>query len=265
AVVLRLSRFLQPHAIPDAGGPALRLPRHGHPCRRHDTARSGFRPLLDGDSLFRAAQRRRRYAGSGVLARATPGERPHIGQPAGRHGRRSRPGPPWQAERRHPCLQRRSAHAAGDAQCAGPALLGDRRRWLAARRDRAAHRRADRRRTGAQPDARRSLVRLAAWRCRHLLRYRPGKEVSGMAKKTRTTGQPKVSVITSTYREVADGEMENGRDSMLARAVDSVRAQTLVDWELWVVADCPPPEDLHKIEQLLASYEDDRIHLAVTA
>lgn len=86
-----------------------------------------------------------------------------------------------------------------------------------------------------------------------------------MARKTRTTKQPKVSVITSTYREVADGEMENGRDSMLARTVDSVRAQTLADWELWVVADCPPPEDLRKIEQLLASYEDDRIHLDVTA
>lgn len=86
-----------------------------------------------------------------------------------------------------------------------------------------------------------------------------------MATKRRSRKAPKVSVITSTYREVAGGEAEDGRDSMLARAIDSVRGQTFTDWELWVVADCPPPEDLHKIERLLASYAEPRIHLAVTA
>ena len=84
-----------------------------------------------------------------------------------------------------------------------------------------------------------------------------------MPTKSRKQHIPRVSVITSTYREVADGVQENGRDSMLARAIDSVRGQTFADWDLWIAADCPPEADVRKIERLLASYGDDRLHLVV--
>jgi glycosyltransferase involved in cell wall biosynthesis len=76
---------------------------------------------------------------------------------------------------------------------------------------------------------------------------------------------PALSVILTTYLEVADGKSEHDRDSTLARAIDSVRAQTCGDWELIVVSDHPGAEALQRIQSLLASYGDPRIcHVDLT-
>jgi glycosyltransferase involved in cell wall biosynthesis len=70
---------------------------------------------------------------------------------------------------------------------------------------------------------------------------------------------PALSVILTTYLEVADGKPEHDHDSTLARAIDSVRAQTCGDWELIVVSDHPGTEALQRIQSLIASYGDPRI------
>lgn len=70
---------------------------------------------------------------------------------------------------------------------------------------------------------------------------------------------PLVSVVMSTYRDVADGRMDNFRDSTLAQAIDGVVGQQFANWELFVVADHPPRDELSRIERLIDSYADSRI------
>lgn len=70
---------------------------------------------------------------------------------------------------------------------------------------------------------------------------------------------PQVSVVMSTYRDIADGRRANDRDSTLARSIDSVVRQRYPHWELIVVADHPPDELVARIERLIASYGDSRI------
>ena len=71
---------------------------------------------------------------------------------------------------------------------------------------------------------------------------------------------PMISVVMSTYREVADGKRGVGASSTLARAINSVVKQRYPAWELWVVADCPPEADVRRIRALIESYHDPRIH-----
>lgn len=70
-----------------------------------------------------------------------------------------------------------------------------------------------------------------------------------------------LAVVMSTYQEVQDGTPPHYRDSTLARAIDSVMAQRFAAWDLWVVADSPPPPAMEQIEALLASYDEARLHL----
>jgi len=62
--------------------------------------------------------------------------------------------------------------------------------------------------------------------------------------------EPLVSIITSTFREVLDGTLE--------RSINSVRAQTYQNWELWVVEDGSLYTD--QVEELISGYNDPRIH-----
>lgn len=63
---------------------------------------------------------------------------------------------------------------------------------------------------------------------------------------------PLVSIVTSTCYEVSDGTLK--------RAILSVRGQTYANWELNIVADCSPPQVSKKIEELIAGFNDPRIH-----
>jgi glycosyltransferase involved in cell wall biosynthesis len=73
------------------------------------------------------------------------------------------------------------------------------------------------------------------------------------------TSAPLVSVVVSTYREVADGSQPDGADSTLARAVRSVMAQTYRHWELVVVSDHPPLPDRERIEGFVRGLGDSRV------
>ncbi len=73
--------------------------------------------------------------------------------------------------------------------------------------------------------------------------------------------EPVVSIVMSTYREIADGKEPDGSDSTLGNAIASVVGQSYGRWELEIVADHPPKEVLERIETLVAAYGDPRIHL----
>ena len=59
------------------------------------------------------------------------------------------------------------------------------------------------------------------------------------------SAMPRVSIITSTYN----------RADKLHRAIASVRAQTLTDWEMCIVGDCTPDHS----EDVVASFKDTRL------
>ncbi len=69
-----------------------------------------------------------------------------------------------------------------------------------------------------------------------------------------------VSVVLSTYREVADGQHPDGADSPLAQAIRSVLTQSYPHLELVVVSDHPPAADRARIERLVARLRDVRVH-----
>ena len=69
---------------------------------------------------------------------------------------------------------------------------------------------------------------------------------------------PLVTVVMSTYREIADGRRADGTDSSLARAVRSVLAQTYTNWELVVISDHPPEDALRRISAFLDSLREPR-------
>ena len=71
---------------------------------------------------------------------------------------------------------------------------------------------------------------------------------------------PLVSVVMSTYLEVNASAPVGEEGSMLARAIESVIAQSYPNWELWVVSDHPPESGREAIERLIASFGDERIH-----
>lgn len=58
-------------------------------------------------------------------------------------------------------------------------------------------------------------------------------------------GEPAVTVVTSTYN----------RAEIVRGAIESVRRQTLTDWEMCVVGDCTPDHT----EQVVASFNDPRL------
>ena len=68
-----------------------------------------------------------------------------------------------------------------------------------------------------------------------------------------------VSVVMSTYREVADGNPRSGRGSTLDRAISSVRSQSYPHWQLLVMSDHPPEPLGAAVRALVASYGDPRI------
>jgi glycosyltransferase involved in cell wall biosynthesis len=68
-----------------------------------------------------------------------------------------------------------------------------------------------------------------------------------------------VSVVMSTYREVADGDPRDGRGSTLDRAITSVRSQSYPRWQLLVMADHPPAPEAAAVRALVASYADPRL------
>lgn len=70
---------------------------------------------------------------------------------------------------------------------------------------------------------------------------------------------PLVSVVMSTFREVADGRRGDAGDSSLAQAIDSVVAQSYPHWELLIVSDHPPASDVEHIRALAERYGDRRI------
>lgn len=74
------------------------------------------------------------------------------------------------------------------------------------------------------------------------------------------TEQPLISIVMSTYREVADAPEKNGHGSSLGLAIDSVRRQSYGRWQLHIVADHPPAEDLEQAQGLIESLDDERIH-----
>src|SRR6266568_7368308 len=66
------------------------------------------------------------------------------------------------------------------------------------------------------------------------------------------TQNPLVSIVSSTYNEASDGTLK--------RAILSVKAQTYPTWEMNIVADCAPPHVSKKAEELIAGFNDSRIH-----
>jgi glycosyltransferase involved in cell wall biosynthesis len=78
-------------------------------------------------------------------------------------------------------------------------------------------------------------------------------------KASRERAAPLVSIVMSTFREVADGDQENGAGSTLARAIDSVLRQTFTNWELFVVSDHPPEADRRRLEAMARTCTDERI------
>lgn len=66
-----------------------------------------------------------------------------------------------------------------------------------------------------------------------------------------TMGQPVFSVVMPAYNAAAS----------VARAIASVRAQSVTDWELIVIDDCSTDDTAAVVTELLADVADDRVQL----
>jgi UDP:flavonoid glycosyltransferase YjiC (YdhE family) len=88
--------------------------------------------------------------------------------------------------------------------------------------------------------------------------------MSVLAKEATMTEEKKngrlVTIVISTHDEVNVSAPGAKGKSMLACSIESVVAQSNRDWELWVVSDHPPDPVRLVIEELIASFRDDRIH-----
>jgi UDP:flavonoid glycosyltransferase YjiC (YdhE family) len=71
---------------------------------------------------------------------------------------------------------------------------------------------------------------------------------------------PLVSVVISTHDQVILPASGVTMGSMLASSIASVITQAYPNWELWVVSDHPPDPVRRAIENLAASFHDERIH-----
>lgn len=66
--------------------------------------------------------------------------------------------------------------------------------------------------------------------------------------------------MISTHDEVNVRPAGGKAGSLLASAIASVVGQSYPNWELWVVSDHPPAPVREAITELVASFQDDRIH-----